>query len=115
MGAPVLCGGKARYTQYPTVFFPQSTQAFRQEAEDLLAAENIQVPPEFQRNARRFLYYQLYRASIPLEEYLQVGPRPGFVLLQDFPWQRLSPEHSVSMRVLVEGILEGKPFLMPES
>jgi hypothetical protein len=43
------------------------------------------------------------------------GPRPGFVLLRDFAWQRLLPENSTSMRVLVEGILEGKPFLMPEN
>jgi len=115
MGAPVLCGGKARYTQYPTVFFPQSQDQFRQQAEQLLAVESIHVPPEFQRNARRFLYYQLYRASIPLDEYLEVGPRPGFVLLQNFDWQRLMPENSASMRVLVDGILEGKPFLMPEN
>jgi len=115
MGAPVLCGGKARYTQYPTVFFPQSQGEFREKAQDLLGAESIQVPPEFQRNARRFLYYQLYRASIPLGEYLQVGPRPGFVLLRDFAWQRLLPGNSASLKVLVDGILTGKPFLMPEN
>jgi len=115
MGAPVLCGGKARYTQYPTVFFPHSPEAFRRQAEELLDAESISIPPEFQRNARRFLYYQLYRASIPLDEYLQTGPRPGFVLLRDFSWRRLHPEASASMRVLVDGILQGKPFLMPEN
>ena len=114
MGSLVLCGGKARYTQVPTALFPQSQEAFRQQVEALLGAETIQVPPEFQRNARRFLYYQLYRASIPLEEYLQTGPRPGFVLLRDFSWRRLLPENSASMQVLVNGILEGKPFLMPE-
>lgn len=115
MGAAVVCGGKARYTQVPTAYFPQSPQAFRQQVETFLNAGAVQAPPEFQGNARRFLYYQLYRASIPLEEYLMTGPRPGFVLLRDFAWQRLLPENSTSMRVLVEGILEGKPFLMPEN
>jgi hypothetical protein len=114
MGAPVLCGGKARYTQYPTVFFPQSQEAFRRQLEEFLEAGSISIPPEFQRNARRFLYYQLYRASIPLDEYLQTGPRPGFVLLRDFSWRQLHPDHSASMRVLVNGILQGMPFLMPE-
>ncbi len=27
LGAPVLCAGRARYTRYPTVFFPQTPQA----------------------------------------------------------------------------------------
>lgn len=115
LGVPVLCGGKARYTQYPTVFFPQSPEAFRQQANEFLKAESISVPIEYERNARRFLYYQLYRASIPLDDYLQTGPRPGFVLLRDFSWRQLQPENSVPMRVLVEGILEEKPFLMPEN
>jgi hypothetical protein len=115
MGAPVLCGGKARYTQYPTVFFPQSPEAFRRQAEEFLEADTISIPPEFQRNARRFLYFQLYRASVPLDEYLQTGPRPGFVLLRDFSWRQLHPDRSTSMRVLVDGILYGKPFLMPEN
>jgi hypothetical protein len=115
MGATVLCGGKARYTQVPTAYFPQSQAAFRQQLEDFLMADAVQAPVEFQRNARRFLYYQLYRASIPLEEYLQTGPRPGFVLLRDFSVDRLHPRNSTPMRVLVEGILEGKPFLMPEN
>ncbi len=115
MGAPVLCGGKARYTQYPTVFFPQSPEAFRLQAEEFLEADSISIPPEFQRNARRFLYYQLYRASIPLGEYLQTGPRPGFVLLRNFSWRQLHPDRSASTKVLVDGILHGKPFLMPEN
>lgn len=115
LGKPVLCGGRARYTQYPTVFFPQTRQAFAEQAEEFLSTPEIHLPPEFQRNARRFLYYQLYRASLPLDEYLQTGPRPGFVLLRDFSWERLLPHHSASMQVLHEGILDGKPFLMPEN
>jgi hypothetical protein len=97
------------------VFFPQSPEAFRRQAEEFLEADSISIPPEFRRNARRFLYYQLYRASIPLDDYLQTGPRPGFVLLRDFSWRQLYPDHSASMRVLVDGILQGKPFLMPEN
>jgi len=119
MGAPVLCGGRARYTQYPIVFFPDSVEAYRAKAEEFLAAEEIGVPPEFQRNARRFLYYQLYRASLPLDHFLQIGSRQGFVRLQAFSWQDLLPENSQTMRTLQDGIL-GKtpsgeqPFLMTE-
>jgi hypothetical protein len=115
LGRAVLCGGKARYTQYPTVYFPQSEEAFRRLAQEFLEAEAVEVPAEFQRNARRFLYYQLYRASLPMDEYLQAAQRPGFVRLRDFSWERLLPENSPTIRVLINGIVHGEPFIMPES
>ena len=36
MGAAVLCAGRARYTQYPIVFFPPTPEAFRLQAEAFL-------------------------------------------------------------------------------
>lgn len=117
MGTAVLCGGKARYTQYPIVFFPATPQAYRQQAETFLTAglednENdghptpLPAPLEFQRNARRFLYYQLYQASLPLEDFIQAAPRQGFVQLRPFSWQDLLPENSPTMQVLLHGILD---------
>jgi hypothetical protein len=112
----VICGGKARYTQYPAVYLPESPRAFSVQAAAFLddPAGRIPLPPEFERNARRFLYYQLYRASIPLGRYLEDGLRPGFVHLQNFDWQELLPERSLPLRVIVEGILDGQPFIRPE-
>jgi hypothetical protein len=49
-----------------------------------------------------------------MDDYLQAGPRMGFVELKPLEWQALTPEESTTIRVLREGILEGKPFLMPE-
>ncbi len=115
MGASVLCGGKARYTQYPIVTFPQSIAEFTHRAEKFLQADSLQAPPEFRRNARRFLYYQLYRASLPLDDYIQAAPRMGFIHLRRFSWQQLLPENSTTMRILVDGITMGEPFLMPEA
>ncbi len=113
LGKAVVCGGKARYTQYPIVYFPQSVPELRQQTEKFLRAETVEVPAEFQRNARRFLYYQLYRASLPLDDYIQEVPRMGFVQLRNFDWEQLLPQDSPSMRVITDGILHGKPFLMP--
>ena len=109
LGAAVLCGGKARFTQYPTVFFPQTQQAYHEQAEAFLAAESIEVPAEFQRNARRFLYYQLFRASLPFDDFLETGTRPGFVHLKPFDWQKLQPQNSATMQVLLDGILDQTP------
>jgi hypothetical protein len=125
LGAAVLCGGKARFTQYPIVFFPDTPEAFSAHAEDFLSSENIEIPPEFKRNARRFLYYQLYRASLPFGDYLTEGHRMGMVHLGSFSWRDLLPENSPTMKVLIEGInslkgsslseSEESKFLLPET
>ncbi len=111
MGVPVLAAGKARYTQLPTVFFPQSQQAYIRQVEDFLAAERIEIPPEFAPNARRFLYFQLYKTSLSFAEYLEDHPLAGFARLRSFDWEQLLPAHSSTMRILLEGVLHGQPFL----
>lgn len=104
LGAPVLCGGKARYTQYPMVFLPETPAAYQEAAEEFLRAERIDVPAEFQRNARRFLYYQLFRSSLSFADFLQDVRRKGYVQLRPFVWQELLPENSPTLQVLVDGI-----------
>ncbi len=113
MGAAVLCGGKARYTQYPMVFMPQNAEEFRRMADRYLE-EAIEIPADFQRNARRFLYYQLYRISLPFDAFLQTGARPGFVRLQNFTWQQLLPQNAPSIKIIFEGIMENQPFMLKE-
>ena len=39
LGAAVLCAGRARFTQLPTVFFPPSQEIFRLQAEQFLNAQ----------------------------------------------------------------------------
>jgi hypothetical protein len=115
MGAAVLCGGKARFTQVPTVFLPATPQEYRQKAEDFLAAEKIEVPPEFINNARRFMYYNLFRYCLPFGNYLENnGVWPGYVSLKPFDYRALLSENSPTLRVIVEGILRNKLFIMDD-
>ena len=44
MGAAVLCAGKARFTQYPTVFFPQTVEEVRRKMEEFLDAGEDRCP-----------------------------------------------------------------------
>jgi hypothetical protein len=115
LGAPVLCGGKARFTQLPTVFFPPTAETYLQQAQAFLDAERIETPPEFQHNARRFLYMQLFRTSLPFGDWIEEdGVWPGFVTLKEFSPPALRPDASPTMRVVLDGILRGKPFLLDE-
>jgi hypothetical protein len=113
LGAPVLCGGQARYTYYPTVFFPQTPGEYQIMAEQFLTAETIEIPPEFQRNARRVLYHQFYRSSLLLGNFIEAHPTPGYVQLKHFSWRDLLPENSPTMQVLVDGITKNAELLMP--
>ncbi|NMC79413.1 MAG: hypothetical protein GYA59_08640, partial [Chloroflexi bacterium] len=115
LGAPVLCGGKARFTQLPTVFFPPSPEAYRQMAEAFLVADAIEIPAEFQRNARRFLYYQLFRTSLPFDDFLQEdGVWNGYVTLKPFSWKSLLPQNSPTLHTILNGILYQKAFWLDE-
>ncbi len=114
MGAAVLCAGRARFTQLSTVFFPQTQAEYHRQVEQMLIAKKIEIPAEFQRNARRFLYYQLYRVSLPLEDLLQEdGIWRGYVRLKPgLTWNDLRLENSPTLKVAVDGILHGTPFEM---
>jgi hypothetical protein len=114
MGAAVLCAGKARFTQYPTVFFPQTVEAIRGKMREFLEAENIDVPSEFRRNARRFLYYQLFRTSLPFGDFLEPSVRTTQTRLKSFGLDKLSPENSKAIEAIFKGLLNNMDFLLKE-
>ena len=112
MGAAVLCGGKARFTQYPTVFFPQTVDEIKSKMEEFLDNGEIDVPPEFQRNARRFLYYQLFRTSLPFERFLEPSVRTTQTRLKSFELDELL--ESDAIKTILDGLLNDGDFLLKE-
>jgi capsular polysaccharide biosynthesis protein len=112
MGAVVLCAGKARFTQYPTVFFPQTVDEVRRTMKEFLQAEKIDVPPEFKRNARRFLYYQLFRTSLPFARFLEPSVRTTQTRLKSFGLEELLKSEAV--KVITDGVLKDGDFLLKE-
>ena len=114
MGAAVLCAGKARFTQYPTVFFPQTIEDVRRKMKEFLRVEKIDVPAEFKRHARRFLYYQLFRTSLPFGDFLAPSVRTTQTKLKSFELAHLSPEHSKAIDTIFDGLLKDDDFLLKE-
>jgi predicted NUDIX family NTP pyrophosphohydrolase len=110
MGAAVLCAGKARFTQYPIVFFPQTSDEVRGKMKEFLDVERIEVPAGFKRNARRFLYYQLFKTSLPFEEFLEPSVRTTQARLKSFELSELLESEAV--KTILEGVLEGGEFLL---
>jgi hypothetical protein len=112
LGAAVLCAGKARFTQYPTVFFPQTAEEVRRKMKEFLAAEKIDVPADFKRNARRFLYYQLFKTSLPFGDFLEPSVRTTQTKLKTFDLNELSPERSKALEAIFDGLLNNGDFLL---
>jgi hypothetical protein len=112
MGSAVLCGGKARYTQSPTVFFPQTVADFRAQTEAFLTASRIEVPVTHRLEARRFLYYQLFRTSLPFDRFIVPFYRPGMVMLKKFGWHELKPESSPAIKAVLDGLFHNGDFLL---
>jgi hypothetical protein len=111
MGAPVLCAGRARYTQIPTAVLPASAEAYRRQLEKWLQAEPIQVSPDRAENARAFLFYELHHASLDLADFLQPYPVvPGMVTFQEFAPQRIAG--APALRVIAQAILHGGLFVL---
>lgn len=77
---------------------------------EFLDAEKIEVPAEFKRNARRFLYYQLFRTSLPFGEFLEPSVRTTQAKLKSFALNELLESDAV--KVILDGVLEGEDFLL---
>lgn len=116
LGAAVLCAGKARFTQVESVYFPKSRQQYLESARALLSAAEVTPPEYFRSNARKFLYFQLFRTSLPFSDFLESSDYwKGYVKLKDFSLDLLRAKNSKTMQVIQAGILSGKEFLMPEN
>ena len=67
---------------------------------------------EFKRNARRFLYYQLFRTSLPFGDFLEPSVRTTQTRLKSFSLEKLKGSEAV--KVFLKGLLEGGDFLLKE-
>jgi hypothetical protein len=94
------------------VFFPQTVDEVRRKTKEFLDAEMIEIPAEFKRNARRFLYYQLFRTSLPFDGFLEPSVRTTQAKLKSFELNELL--ESDTMKAILDGVLEGGDFLLKE-
>lgn len=115
LGMPVLSAGRARFTQYPTVYFPKTQRAYLKQLGEFLSARKITPQPSHKIQARRFLYYQLFRTSLSFEQFVKPdGIWPGFVKLNKFSTSELLPGHSDTGRIITRGFQGSGPFLTDE-
>ncbi|MBQ6505262.1 MAG: hypothetical protein IJI57_15245 [Flexilinea sp.] len=115
MGAGVLSAGRSRYTQVPLCWFPKTIPEYLEKCEELLNAAEITVPESFRLTARRFMYYQFFHTALSFEPFIAPDETwKGYVKIKKFPPEALDPENDINLKVIHEGILEGKAFVLPD-
>jgi len=113
LGAPVLAAGKSRYSPADVVWLPAKREAYLLHLEGMLSNFDIDVPARFARNARRFLYYQLYRSSLSFDSFLEEdGIWNGYVRIKAFDLDALLPENSATLMAISGGLLRGGNFVL---
>lgn len=114
LGTPALCAGRARYTQLPVVYFPKNRELYLEQLNRFLQIATVPFPEHFRENARRVLYFELYRTSLDFAPFLQPYSRSaGMVKIADMePKEMLD---SLSLEIIENGILNGQEFEYPAS
>ena len=112
LGVPALCAGRARYTTIDPGLLPANRQAYLAQLNSLLAAPSLSASPDLVRRARKFLYNELFQASLDFSAYLEPYPSiSGMVTLSEF--EPASLESDPIFPMLGRGILEGAAFAAP--
>jgi len=74
------------------------------------ARETTEILANFQRDMRRFLYYQSYKTSLPFGEFLKPSVRTTQTCLKSFGLDELL--ESDAIKVILEGVLDDRDFFV---
>ena len=111
LSKPVLCAGRARFTAISAVYFADTREGYSELLERFMGSNDLEAPADFVANARKFLYLELFRASLDLSAFLRPSRSvPGMVNFSEF--DPATMEHDESMQVIKAGILRDAPFLL---
>jgi len=64
------------------------------------------------REARRVLYFQLFKTALPFDAFLESHPRMGYVNVKSFEAEALMPANSPAIRAIHDGVMQGDAFLV---
>ncbi len=105
-----LFGAVDFYTAAKAAYTPGTRSEYLVQVDRLLETGQPLAPGDHARNARRFLHFELYRASLDFSPFLR--ERRGFPGMVE--WTPFDPEDLARwepLRVVVRGVLEGTPFI----
>jgi hypothetical protein len=110
MGKFVLTGGWTRYRNAGVCLDIDSRTDYLKNMSGLLKKQDDPVTPsEWRDRARRFYYFSQFKAVLDFSGLIQHLAGAEYAL-EMFPLVALRPEHSDNMRIIVDGIVQGREF-----
>lgn len=111
MGKTVLPGGWTRYRNANACLDAKSYADYIEKFQGLLEFKgDLPLQPELVANARRYYYFSQFRAVVDISGFIKHLENIEYTL-KPFPLATLNPAYSNDMRVIVDGILQGKEFI----
>lgn len=108
LGVPVLCAGRARYSQIDPGLLPANRVEYLAQLNGLLEGPSLNASPALVRRARKFLHHELFQVSLDFSAYLNPYPTiPGMVTFSEFEPASLQSDPIFSM--LGRGSWKGQP------
>jgi hypothetical protein len=113
LGKPVLSAGRARFSHVSIGWTARDADHYRETLDELLHAGRVDVPAEYSEQARRWLYYEAFHASLDLSPFLEAAPgHPGMVGLRAFEPSAVATHPS--LRLIRTGIVQDdQSFVLP--
>ena len=117
LGLPVITGGQTRYGRVDAARLPESVADFRNMVQSFLETDLPPLLPGQVEQARRYLYYSLFRAELSLSDFIEPIPntRTREHTFRQFSPRDLHPKESAEMAIIHDGIAKRKPFRYDES
>jgi len=110
VGVPLLCGGSGKYSNTSFARVPATVAEYAARLAELLDAESPAFSAAWQNEARRFLYYLFFKASLDLSRFV-AAPDDGLGFrLADFSVDALTPSRSREIRAILGGIVNAEGF-----
>jgi hypothetical protein len=112
MGKIVLPGGWTRYRNADVCLDIDSQVDYLQKLRGLLESnDDLMAHPEWRDRARRFYYFSQFKAVLEFSDYIRHLENAEYTL-RAFPLTELDPKDSINMRIIVDGIVQGKEFFL---
>jgi len=108
-GTPVVTGGRTRYSQEAVTHAPASRNEYRSLVWSFLEGDVPPVPRAWQEQARRYMYFSIFRTSLDLSAFVE--PLAQYeTTIKTFNALALHPDNSQEMHIICDGINKGTPF-----
>ena len=109
LGKPVICAGNSRYRKFQIGYYYENRDLYFDAINKIINKTFIHENETQINNARRYMYYTTFKASIDFSSYIKPLREYDYTF-KDFDLNLLLPEYSTEAKIIYDGIVKNKDF-----